>query len=198
MARASKLVAYQYKPDDFEYVLLADVIAAQSSEQRPRFTVEISVGSGKASIKQSDKELTGVVRGDWIRWECRLPFRLEFQVDQGPEGPGKPILFDSMPGKDLHFRTLNIGKLAVARLDYEIFVEAEKDRWLKVDPSIIIEPALARIFVPKLKDTVAFPPLASTRTPTKASAAKPAKKVASGKRAAKAAPRSKPKPSRKK
>lgn len=198
MAKASKLVAYQYKPDDFEYVLLADVIAAQSSERRPRFTVEISVGSGKASIKQSDKELTGVVRGEWIRWECRLPFRLEFKVDQGPEGPSKPTHFDSKPEKDLHSLSLNIGKLARDRLDYEIFVEAEKDRWLKVDPSIIIDPALARIFVPRLKDSVAFPPLASMRTRTRASVAKPAKKMASGKRAAKVAPRPKPKPNRKK
>jgi hypothetical protein len=179
MATASKLVAYQYKPEDFEYVLLADLLAAQSSADKPRFTVEISVGAGKASVLQSDKKLIGVLHGDWIRWQCRLPFRLEFRPGHGPDGPGQATVFDSQPEKDLHSRVLNVGKLAAKRLDYDIFVEAEPKRWLKVDPSIIIETTLQRVFVPRLKDGIAFPPLrVVARRGKKAPARKAARKAA--------------------
>jgi hypothetical protein len=179
MAKASKLVAYQYKPDDFEYVLLADVIAAQSSEQHPRFTVEISVGSGKASVKQSDKMLTGVLPGEWVRWQCRLPFTLEFHNNRGPGGVGQPTRFDSTPDGDLHVRTLNISKLAGNRLDYDIFVLKKRGNRLKVDPSIIIETTLQRVFVPRLKDGIAFPPLrVVARRGKKAPARKAARKAA--------------------
>lgn len=198
MAKASKLVAYQYKPDDFEYVLLADLLAAQSSADKPRFTVEISVGAGKASVLQSDKQLTGVLHGDWIRWECRLPFRLEFQPGHGPDGPGQPTVFDSQPEKDLHSRVLNVGKLAAKRLDYDIFVEAEPKRWLKVDPSIIIETTLQRVFVPRLKDGIAFPPLRVTTQRGKQATARKTATAASAPPKSKSKPESKPKARRRK
>lgn len=201
MANVNKLAAYRYKRKDFEYVRLADVVAAQSSEKLPRYTVEISVGGGKASVKQSDKELTKVLPGNWILWECRLPFRLEFKNEIGPDGPGEQTKFDSKPAGNLHVRALKISEKAGDRLDYDIFVDDGQNRWLKADPSIIIDTVLQRIFVYRLKAGIPFPPATSTRMRTMAGAAKPAKKAANTKRStkpAKSSPRAKSKVARKK
>ncbi len=197
MAKASKLVAYQFKPGDFEYVLLADVLALQKHEKKPQFTVEIHIGSKGPYVDLSDKTLTGVVPGDWIRWECSRPFRLKFHNGKGPGGPGEPTEFNSKPVAGLEVCTLNISKLAGDVLNYDINVEVEPGRWALADPSIIIDTTLNRIFVPKLKDDVAFPPLAMARKAVKASTAKRGGKAGGGKRStqpAKAPPVAKGKP----
>lgn len=149
-------------------------------------TVKINASTSSASLSQSNKSVA-IRHGDTIRWKCSCKFKLSFHAGKSPKTNGG-LNFDStfVLSNSSHLLEIVFDSTQwtsnLIQLDYDIEVQLPSGKLVTADPSVIIDIALDRLRILRLKEgcssadvggvmNMAKPLSSNAKKPSKSSAA---------------------------